>query len=86
MRLRRKIGSRPGVAAGVLALAYFAAEHGSADGARTLLAEARSIAEGCGAAGVVAWVDSVAAGSGSSQSVLESQPVDERFTTPPRRS
>lgn len=57
LRLRRKIGFTPGVAAAVLALAYFTAENGSLDQARTLLGEARSIAEGCGAAGVLAWVD-----------------------------
>ena len=61
VRLRRKLGFLPGVAAGVLALAYLEAEHGSVDEARAMLAEARSIAESCGAAGVVAWVDGAAA-------------------------
>jgi len=61
LRLRRKIDFTPGVAAAVLALAWFAAENGTRDEARNLLAEARSVAVTCGATGVVGWVDAAAA-------------------------
>lgn len=68
VRLRRKIGFTPGVATAVLALAYFNAEQGSRADARALLAEARSIAESCGAAGVVGWVDQAAIDLGIDES------------------
>lgn len=57
LQLRREIAFRPGVAANLLELARLAARQGNRDQARTLLAEARSIAEQCGARGVLRWVD-----------------------------
>ncbi len=57
VRLRRGLGFLPGVAAGVLALAELAARGGNKDEAATLAEEARSIAESCGADGVLRWVE-----------------------------
>jgi hypothetical protein len=57
VRLRREIDFRPGVAAGLVALAHVAIETGDRDAALDLLAEAESVARGCGAHGVLRWVD-----------------------------
>jgi tetratricopeptide (TPR) repeat protein len=54
--LRREEGFQPGLAAGLLALAYATAEDGRAEDARSLLAEAESTARTCGATAVLQWV------------------------------
>ncbi|SBT44161.1 hypothetical protein [Micromonospora auratinigra] len=56
VRLRREIGFRPGVAAGLVSLAYLHAEQGRDEEATALLAEAGEIAAACGAHGVLRWV------------------------------
>ncbi|MFI6639561.1 tetratricopeptide repeat protein [Streptomyces sp. NPDC050504] len=55
--LRREIGFRPGEAAGLVALAYLAAETGDPSTAVRHLDEAQSVAESCGAQAVSGWVD-----------------------------
>ncbi|MFD4605234.1 tetratricopeptide repeat protein [Streptomyces sp. NPDC058464] len=55
--LRREIGFRPGEAAGLVALAYLAAETGDPSAAIRHLDEARSVAESCGAKAVSGWVE-----------------------------
>ena len=55
--LRREIGFRPGVAAGLLALAELAAEDGRAGEARALLDEAAATARTSGAAGIMRWIE-----------------------------
>ncbi len=56
VRLRREIGFRPGVAAGVLALAELAAQENDHDRALALLDEAAALATEAGAHGVLRWV------------------------------
>ncbi|MEU6196790.1 tetratricopeptide repeat protein [Streptomyces sp. NPDC047061] len=55
--LRREIGFRPGEAAGLVALAYLAAETGDPSAALHHLDEAESVAESCGAKAVSGWVE-----------------------------
>ncbi|MBD9729455.1 tetratricopeptide repeat protein [Streptomyces caniscabiei] len=55
--LRREIGFRPGEAAGLVALAYLAAETGDPAAASHHLDEARSVAESCGAKAVSGWIE-----------------------------
>lgn len=55
--LRREIGFRPGEAAGLVALAYLAAETGDASAALRHLDEAQSVAESCGAKAVSGWIE-----------------------------
>ncbi|MEV6380193.1 tetratricopeptide repeat protein [Streptomyces sp. NPDC051773] len=55
--LRREIGFRPGEAAGLVALAYLAAETGDPAAASHHLYEARSVAESCGAKAVSGWIE-----------------------------
>ncbi|MGW7541202.1 tetratricopeptide repeat protein [Streptomyces sp. NPDC054770] len=55
--LRREIGFRPGEAAGLVALAYLAAETGDPSAAFRHLDEARSVAESCGAQAVSGWIE-----------------------------
>jgi tetratricopeptide (TPR) repeat protein len=55
--LRREIGFRPGEAAGLVALAYLAAETGDRSAALHHLDEARSVAESCGAKAVSGWIE-----------------------------
>ncbi|MDX3248172.1 tetratricopeptide repeat protein [Streptomyces sp. ME18-1-4] len=55
--LRREIGFRPGEAAGLVALAYLAAETGDQSAALHHLDEARSVAESCGAKAVSGWIE-----------------------------
>ncbi|MFM9556771.1 MULTISPECIES: tetratricopeptide repeat protein [Streptomyces] len=55
--LRREIGFRPGEAAGLVALAYLAAETGDPAAATRHLDEARSVAESCGAKAVSGWIE-----------------------------
>ncbi|MFF6993680.1 tetratricopeptide repeat protein [Streptomyces sp. NPDC008313] len=55
--LRREIGFRPGEAAGLVALAYLAAETGDPSAAFHHLDEAHSVAESCGAKAVLGWID-----------------------------
>ncbi|GGM86675.1 tetratricopeptide repeat protein [Streptomyces fuscichromogenes] len=55
--LRREIGFRPGEAAGLVALAYLAAETGDPSTAFRHLDEARSVAEECGAKAVSGWIE-----------------------------
>ncbi|MGV9289031.1 tetratricopeptide repeat protein [Streptomyces sp. NPDC003719] len=55
--LRREIGFRPGEAAGLVALAYLAAETGDPSAAFHHLDEARSVAESCDAKAVLGWID-----------------------------
>ncbi|MER7180997.1 tetratricopeptide repeat protein [Streptomyces hyaluromycini] len=55
--LRREIGFRPGEAAGLVALAYLAAETGDPTAAIRHLDEARSVAESCGAKAVSGWIE-----------------------------
>ncbi|MGW5369091.1 tetratricopeptide repeat protein [Streptomyces sp. NPDC004009] len=55
--LRREIGFRPGEAAGLVALAYFAAETGDPAAAFLYLDEAQSVAESCGAKAVSGWIE-----------------------------
>ncbi|MFJ4200605.1 tetratricopeptide repeat protein [Streptomyces sviceus] len=55
--LRREIGFRPGEAAGLVALAYLAAETGDPSAAFRYLDEAQSVAESCGAKAVLGWID-----------------------------
>ncbi|MDX2699330.1 tetratricopeptide repeat protein [Streptomyces ipomoeae] len=57
VRLRREIGFRPGEAAGLVALAYLAAETGDPSVALRHLDEAQSVAESCGAKAVSGWVE-----------------------------
>jgi hypothetical protein len=57
VRLRREIGFSPGVAAGLVALAYLTAGEGHRDDAMALVEEAGAVAEGCGARGVLSWVE-----------------------------
>ncbi|MEV5842537.1 tetratricopeptide repeat protein [Streptomyces sp. NPDC051985] len=55
--LRREIGFRPGEAAGLVALAYLAAETGDAPTALRHLDEAESVAEECDAKAVLGWIE-----------------------------
>ncbi|MDX3642086.1 tetratricopeptide repeat protein [Streptomyces sp. MB09-02B] len=55
--LRREIGFRPGEAAGLVALAYLAAETGDPAAASHRLDEAQSVAESCGAKAVSGWIE-----------------------------
>ncbi|MFI0960550.1 tetratricopeptide repeat protein [Streptomyces sp. NPDC021080] len=55
--LRREIGFMPGVAAGLLALAYLSAESDDRTTALGYLDEARTVAERCGAEGVMGWIE-----------------------------
>lgn len=55
--LRREIGFRAGEAAGLLALAYLAAETGDSPAAFRHLDEAQSVAESCGAKAVSGWIE-----------------------------
>lgn len=55
--LRREIGFRPGEAAGLVALAYLAAETGDPAAAFHHLDEAQSVAENCGAKAVSGWIE-----------------------------
>jgi tetratricopeptide (TPR) repeat protein len=57
VRLRREIGFRPGVAAGLIALAHLAAEEGRREDALALVEEAGAIAEDSGARGILRWVE-----------------------------
>lgn len=54
--LRREIGFRPGEAAGLVALAYLAAETGDLPTAFRHLDEAQTVADECGAKAVSGWV------------------------------
>ncbi|WP_046729431.1 tetratricopeptide repeat protein [Streptomyces humi] len=55
--LRREIRFRPGEAAGLVALAYLAAETGDPAAAFHHLDEAQSVAESCGAKAVLGWIE-----------------------------
>ncbi|MFJ1806774.1 MULTISPECIES: tetratricopeptide repeat protein [unclassified Streptomyces] len=55
--LRREIGFRPGEAAGLVALAYLAAETGDPTAASHHLDEAQSVAESSGAKAVSGWIE-----------------------------
>jgi hypothetical protein len=55
--LRREIGFRPGEAAGLVALAYLAAETGNRSVAVSHLDEAQAVAESCGAKAVSGWIE-----------------------------
>ncbi|MEW2290553.1 tetratricopeptide repeat protein [Streptomyces sp. NPDC047841] len=55
--LRREIGFRPGEAAGLVALAYLAAETGNPSAAFDHLDDAQSVAESCGANAVSGWIE-----------------------------
>jgi hypothetical protein len=57
VRLRREIGFRPGVAAGLVALAHVTAEEGDRERALALVDEAEVEARESGARGVLAWVE-----------------------------
>lgn len=57
VRLRRKIGFMPGVAANLIGLAYLAAGEGGRDKALALLDEASAIAEASGAHGTLRSVE-----------------------------
>ncbi|MGW4214038.1 tetratricopeptide repeat protein [Lentzea sp. NPDC004789] len=57
VRLRRKIDFRPGVAAGLLALAELASETGDRDEELALLDEAEAIAKDSGAHGTLRWIE-----------------------------
>ncbi|MFJ9742210.1 tetratricopeptide repeat protein [Streptomyces sp. NPDC101166] len=57
VRLRREIGFRAGEAAGLVALAYLAAETGGSSEALHHLDEAQSVAESCGAKAVCGWIE-----------------------------
>ena len=61
VELRRTLDWPAGTAAALLALAEFATTHDDLDGAAQRLSEARSLAEGAEAHGVLAWIDAVAA-------------------------
>jgi tetratricopeptide repeat protein len=56
LALRRELQFLPGVAAALLTLAEFNAEHGQPQEARRLLQEARQVAESCDAAGVLTGI------------------------------
>ncbi len=56
VNLRREIGFQPGVAANLVALAYFAAERGRRDQAIMFLDEAAAIAVASDAGAIVRWV------------------------------
>ncbi|WAZ25710.1 tetratricopeptide repeat protein [Streptomyces cinnabarinus] len=55
--LRREIGFRAGESAGLVALAYLAAESGDRSAAFRHLDEAQSVAESCGAEAVSGWIE-----------------------------
>ncbi|MFF8994691.1 tetratricopeptide repeat protein [Streptomyces sp. NPDC014983] len=55
--LRREIGFREGEAAGLVALAYLAAETAEREAGYRYLDEAEAVAESCGAHAVSRWVD-----------------------------
>jgi hypothetical protein len=55
--LRRAIGFRAGEAAGLVALAYLAAETGNGSVALHHLDEAETVAESCGAKNVAGWIE-----------------------------
>jgi tetratricopeptide (TPR) repeat protein len=57
VRLREQIGFLPGVAAGKLALAELAEQSGDHAAAKELVAEARRLAEGSNAKGIIEWID-----------------------------
>jgi tetratricopeptide (TPR) repeat protein len=61
VRLRREVGFRAGVAAGLVALAHVTAEDGDRERAVALVDEAEAVARECGARGILAWVDEVRA-------------------------
>ncbi|MFF7469310.1 tetratricopeptide repeat protein [Streptomyces sp. NPDC008092] len=63
--LRREIGFRPGEAAGLVALAYLAAETGNRPLALRHLDEAQTVAQGCGAKAVSGWVEQARASMGA---------------------
>jgi hypothetical protein len=56
--LRRELGFLPGVAAGLLSLAYVAHRSGDQAAAQALLDEASTAADASGARGVAKWIDS----------------------------
>lgn len=57
--LRREVGHRPGVAAGLLALADVAGQQGNADEKARLLDEAEAVATESGAKGVLRWITAI---------------------------
>ena len=57
LSLRRKLGFQAGTAAALLALAEFSASQGRNAEAGGYAAEARQVAEACGARGVLRWID-----------------------------
>jgi hypothetical protein len=63
--LRRDIGFRPGEAAGLVALAYLAAETGDPSTASRHLDAAQSVAESCGAKAVSGWIEAARTHIGS---------------------
>jgi tetratricopeptide (TPR) repeat protein len=59
LRLRREINFLPGVAAALVALAEFSAEHDQPEESRRLLDEARRIAESSDSHGVLRWIETL---------------------------
>jgi tetratricopeptide (TPR) repeat protein len=57
VRLRREVGFLPGVAANLIGLVYVAAEQGHRDEAIALAAEARAVADECGADRIIAQAE-----------------------------
>ncbi|MEU4169861.1 tetratricopeptide repeat protein [Streptomyces sp. NPDC026665] len=55
--LRREIGFVPGIAAGLVALAHLSVDTDDREAAVRYLDEARSVAEQCGAKGVLGWIE-----------------------------
>lgn len=55
--LRREIGFVPGIAAGLVALAHLCVDTDDREAAVRYLDEARSVAEQCGAKGVLGWIE-----------------------------
>jgi tetratricopeptide (TPR) repeat protein len=56
--LRREVGFQPGVAAGLLSLAYVAHKTGDHAAVQDLLDEASATARAAGANGIVSWIES----------------------------
>ncbi|WP_117211711.1 tetratricopeptide repeat protein [Allorhizocola rhizosphaerae] len=59
--LRREVGFQPGVAAGLLSLAFHAHETGDHAAAESLFDEAMATAQAVGARGIINWIESARA-------------------------
>jgi hypothetical protein len=73
--LRREVGHRPGVAAGLLALAEIAEERGDGAERARLLDEAEAVATDSGAKGILRWIS--ISRQGTAYAPADEKPADE---------